>query len=233
MQKIKNIALIALAVIVVMMALDKCRGNKQVNDLVNQLSEYKISEKAFKVQREKDSSTIATQTQTYLTQTEALKLGLATLEGKMKKLQSQVYYNSDIYVDSVDVPFLPEHFADTTGLLARYENGKLRRDSIAIPKQFAYADDAFRIGGEVRKEGLHLDSVSIPNKTTVTIGYERKNIFSKLKPVVTIKNTNKYLQVTSMNNVVIKQKKSIFKSKLFWFGVGFVGEGIARHYLKY
>jgi len=45
-------------------------------------------------------------------------------------------------------------------------------------------------------------------------------------PVVDIKNTNPFLKVEKMNNVVIKPNKSIFNSKLFWAGIGLLG-GIA------
>ena len=72
-------------------------------------------------------------------------------------------------------------------------------------------------------------SLKILNESSVTIGY-RKHGFLNLKsePLVEIKNTNPYLKVSKISNVVIKNNKSIFSKKGFWFAIGILG-GVYLH----
>jgi hypothetical protein len=67
---------IIFALILLALIWKSCEDARDKERLINQLSEYQIKEKAFEVKRKGDSSTIATQSQTLLTQKEALKLGL-------------------------------------------------------------------------------------------------------------------------------------------------------------
>ena len=212
------------AIVIILLLVQKCSRDKERQDLMNQLALSKHNEHTFQTIRRQDSSTIVQQTQIILTQDEAIKSGLVNLDGSIKRLQSQIRVGSTIYIDSVDVPFIPRNFADTTGLHAKYRHTPTGRttDSVAVPQNFAVTQKWFSIGGEVRKQGLHIDSIVIPNKTEVTIGLERKNFFSRLSPVIEVKNDNPYLQVKALNNVVVKQKNPILHSKVFWFGVGLI-----------
>jgi len=231
MNNIKNGLIVLMALIIAALWISKCSNNNDRKDLISQLENFKISEQQYKVKINKDSSTIATQQQTFLTQNEALKLGLLTLENKIKKLQSYVKYETKILIDSVDVPFVPKNFADTSGMGSRSEHYIVKTDSISVPTGFDLKSEWFSISGEVRKAGLHIDSLVIPNKTKVTIGLERKHFFSKLNPVVQITNDNKYIQLTSMSNVVIKQKRSMLHSKSLWFGLGIAAAVLVKIFL--
>lgn len=223
MEKVKNIALVALAIFVILLLIDRSSGSKERADLLEQISKFDLERQEFRSQRAKDSSLIATQQQTFLTQAEALKLGLIELEGKIKKIQSQAWASTRVNIQDVTVPYKPISFSDTLPGYTRFENGKLVSDSLAVPRPFEYRNQWFEISGQVRKSGIFLDSVIVKNKTTTTVGYERKNIFSRLKPVVQIKNENPYMEVTDMGNVVIKERKGIFQRKGFWFAVGAIG----------
>ena len=224
MKNIRNAVMGICAIVIILLLIQKCSSDNQRQDLMNQLAMAKHNEHTFQTIRRQDSSTIVQQTQIILTQDEAIKAGLVTLDGSIKRLQSQIKVGSTIYIDSVDVPFIPQNFADTTGLWSKYRqtpSGRVK-DSVAVPQSFAVSQKWFSIGGEVRKQGLHIDSIVIPNKTEVSVGLERKNFFSKLSPVIEVKNDNPYLQVKALNNVVVKQKNPILHSKIFWFGVGLV-----------
>ena len=69
-----------------------------------------------------------------------------------------------------------------------------------------------------------MDSIKIQNESSVTIGWRNAGFLGlKKEPVVEIKNTNPYLSVSKMNNVIVKNKKGIFQSPYFWIGVGIIG----------
>jgi len=205
---------------------------KDKDNLLTQMATLKAGEKAFKMKILKDSSTLATQTQTILSQKEALKLGILKLEGEIKKVQSQVRQTQNVEIRDVKVPFIPNGYTDTSGWYSQLKNGEFSKEicdsliqnSIVVPQRFSLEQKWYSIDGKVNKEGLTLDSLKIQNESSVTIGY-RKYGFLKLKrePLVEIKNTNPYLSLSKVGNVVVKPNKGIFKSKVFWTGIGIFG----------
>lgn len=228
----KNKLIYIVATILIVLLLWKgCQLKREHDNLVSQLSEYKLGEKAFKKKILDDSSTIATQTQTIMSQDEAIKLGLLKLDGDIKKVQSQVRQGQNINIDSVPIPFIPNNFADTSGWMAKIKKGDSSRavldsllaHSIIIPKAFSVKDKWYSMDGKVQREGLLLDSLRIVNESSVTVGWKKSFLGLKSEPLVEIKNTNPYLTVTKMSNVVVKKKKGLLQNPLFWTGVGVLG----------
>jgi len=226
------IVIVALAIMILMLVIKGCEDNSDYRNLTEQLAKYEISNKEFKTKRLLDSSTIVQQSQTILTQSEATKLGLIKLEGEIVKLQSQVAISQQLKYRKVDVPFVPENFADTTSWKFKFKNGdssksiidSLLNNSIIVPKNFTIKDKWLEIGGIVKKQGVTIDSIVIPNKTSVSIGWKRQGFLGVMKvPVVEVKNSNPNLSVVDMNNVVIKDKKGLSQKPLFWLGIGLLG----------
>lgn len=202
---------------------------KSYKNLLAQVASYQLKEKEFETKRLKDSSTIASQSQTILTQREAFKLGLIELNGQIKKLQSQVKQVQEWAAQGIDVPYVPKGYADTTGWMAKLNAGdtskavidSLRANSIIVPKDFEYKSKWFNVKGTVKKNSVFIDSLSMSNESSVTIGYKKSGFLNlKKEPIVEIQNTNPYIQVKAMNNVVIKDKKGLFERKGFWFSLG-------------
>ena len=226
------VIIIGLLIAICMLSIKGCEDDAANEKLTEQLSNYEISNKEFKTKRLLDSSTIVQQTQTILTQSEATKLGLIKLEGEIVKLQSQVAISQQLKYRKIDVPFVPENFADTTSWQFKFKNGdssksiidSLLNNSIIVPKNFTIKDKWLEIGGIVKKQGVTIDSIVIPNKTSVSIGWKRQGFLGVMKvPVVEVKNSNPNLSVVDMNNVVIKDKKGLSQKPLFWLGIGLLG----------
>lgn len=229
----KNKITIAILVIVVLLLLWKgCQLKADHDNLLNQVSSLQAGEKFYKTKVLEDSSTIASQTQTILSQDEAIKLGLLKLEGDIKKVQSQVRQGQTINIDSVPIPFIPNNFADTSGWMAKIRQGdsskavldSLIANSIIVPKGFSLKNEWYSIDGKVKRDGLLMDSLKIKNESSVTIGWKNAGFLGlKKEPLVEIKNTNPYLSVTKMSNVVVKKKKGLLQNPIFWTGLGFLG----------
>jgi len=214
-----------------------CQIKKDNDRLLNQVSGYQIGEKVFKTKIMKDSSTLATQTQTMLTQNEAMVLGLLKMDGEIKEFKSQIRELQRISINDVPVPYVPDDYADTTEWIAKFKGGdtskaicdSLIANSILVPKKFGISDKWYSINGKVKKDGLLIDSLTLTNESTISVGYRKKGFLNlKKEAIVEIKNTNPYLNVTKMNNVVLKDKKGILQSKLFWSGIGLLG-GLYLH----
>lgn len=228
----KNLLGIIILILVIVTFWNSCNHKKEKEALVNQLSAYQLTEQKFTIKVKSDSSTIAQQKQTILSQNEAIKLGLVKLQGDITKVQSQVTQIAKFKKDSFPIPFLPDHFADTSGWYAKLKAGdtsksiidSLIANSIVVPKPFAYNEKYFTMGGKVVKKGLFIDSISIPNETRVTIGTKRSGFLGlKQEPVVEVSNSNPYIQIPKLNNVIIKNNKPFYEKKLFLIGVGIVG----------
>lgn len=233
----EKIAIVVLFIILILLLYKGCEISKDRDNLLTQISTYKLGEKEFKNKILKDSSTMATQSQTILTQDEAIKLGLLKMEGEIRKVQSQVSQKQDVVVTKVDVPYIPNGFVDTSGWYAKLQHGdntqanidSLLANSVIVPQPFQLEEKWYQIYGNVQKKGLLIDSLKLENESSVTVGF-KKSGFLKLKkePIVEIKNTNPYLRVSKMNNVVVKKDKSIIQSKWFWLGLGVVGTFIIK-----
>jgi len=207
--------------LVVMLIFRECKRTIDQDKLLSQLAQYQLREKQFSVERGKDSSTIAYQEQTLLAMAEANKLGLIEMDKKMKSLQSQVKQKSEVQIVEKQVPFIPDGFADTTGLVRNDKGEVIRRDSVAVGTQFKIAEKWFMLDGYVQKSGIMIDTLNIPNKTVVSVGYKKAGFLNFGKQaVVSVKNENPYVNVTGLDNVVIKNKKKFWQSPLFGIGVG-------------
>ena len=209
-----------------------CKFYNEYHTLLTQVSKFKDSEAFFDLQRSKDSSTIASQEATLLSQEEAINLGLLKLSDNFTKIQSQVSAKSKVVIDSVYVPYTPPSYVDTTGWAFKFKNGDTSKatldsvlaNSIIVPSKFSKEEKWFSINGVVRKDGLLFDTITISNETAVTIGWKKTGFLNLgRKQVVDLKNTNPYLNVESMKNVVIKPNKSLLNNKLVWLGAGVIG----------
>jgi len=221
-----------LAIIIFLLCWKGCELKKDYDNLLDNSTNYGLLDEKFEKKNLKDSSTKATQNQMLLSQIEALKLGVLKLNGDIKIVQSQVSQKQEIKIDSIFVPFVPTNFADTSLWMARIKKGDSSRylidslinNSVIVPQPFKMEEKWFKMYGKVQKKGLLLDSFLLTNESTVTLGYKKSGFLNlKKEAVVEVNNTNPYVDVTKLKNVVIKEKKSILQSKLFWFGVGLVG----------
>lgn len=223
MKKFNRIVYIVLAIIIIVLLWRGCEQERDRSKLISELGEYRLKEKVFNVERLKDSSTLATQSQTILSQKEAIELGLLELEKSIKEVQSQVKQKSTTTIIEKQVPFIPDGYADTSGIVRNESGEVIRRDSIAVPTRFKLNEKWFNIDGLVKRDGLVIDSLTIPNKTIVTIGYKKAGFLNLSKDaVVQVKNENPYVNVTGLDNIVIKKKKKIWQNPLVHIGVGVV-----------
>jgi hypothetical protein len=195
------------------------------------LSVQKAQEQQFKTKILSDSSQLATQNQLILSQEQAIKMGYLKLYGEIEKVQSQVSQKQKFVIDSVEIPFVPDNFADTSGWMQAIKNGEASKElmdslvanSITVPKKFETNSDYFSISGRVNKENVLLDSVVIKNESNVTVGWKKHGFLNmKSTPLIEVRNTNPYLSLEKLTSVNIKPDKNLFKQPYFWAGVGII-----------
>ena len=230
--KLHSIIIGALCLVILFLVYQGCEQRKEKENLLNQVSQYQLGEKAFKEKILKDSSKIVQQVQTILSQDEAIKLHLLEGGGDISKVESQVKEKQVIKYKDVKIPYVPDNYADTSGWAIRLRAGdtskaildSLIANSIIIPKSFSFKSEWMNIDGKIQKESLVLDSMKIKNESTITVGWKKGGFLNLSRiPIVEIKNTNPYLSVTQMSNVVIQKKKGLFQKPLVWAVAGLIG----------
>lgn len=230
LSKTELILLSLLIIWIIIFFLKSCSDNANRKQLEEQLTHFNLEKQYFTVEKQKDSSTIAIQKQTILSQSVALKNGLIEIN-KLKDIQSQVKQEQKIKIDTIWVEYQKSKIDSADWVKKIMKDGisnknlldSFVKNSILVPRNFNTKNKWFELSGKVEKKGVMIDSFTIENKSTVTLG-KRKYGFLKLKsePVVEIKNTNPYLKTENVSNIIVKEKKNVFATKGFWFGVGAV-----------
>lgn len=225
-EKTQKYFLYAIIVLLVMLttffgiqtSIKTAEAHKAQNALVT--SEYN-SKMAFDSIRNKDGSTIATQQQ-LLTQKDNEIVKHIEKENNLKSLNAQVTVKTVYQVQRVFVPYTDS----TPGLIViDTVSGKIDTTNyVHVPATVSSKDSNFLIRGTVTKSGLIVNNLNIPNTVTVTIG-ETKGLF-KHKSIVTVKQSNPYIETEDVKNIVVEQAATKKAVKTFFIGGG-VGAAIA------
>lgn len=106
---------------------------------------------------------------------------------------------------------------------------------LRLPKEFEKYEKWFSITGKINRLGyLQIDSLVTNGKFTYAIGDTlRDGLFNKIlrknDKVVSLHVDNPHMQITGMNNIIIKEKKRWYETTAFKFGLGVVtGVGMIR-----
>lgn len=203
----------AIAVMTILMLLTVlCYWNKslQLSKAQKEITLLKRQKGEFKVTINNKNEVIATQEQNIVEMQTAIK-ELFDEKERWKTVKSVVRIETKIVYDTIIINYLDTIY-DTDTI---YPSG-----TITVPKRFSKTDEYYKISGLVLLDGIMIDSLIIPNDTRVVIGSKKEKWWKKAKPIVEVKNTNKYLTVQSMDNVVVEDKKKFYQKNSFWMLLG-------------
>jgi len=214
--KIKNNALPICIVILLLLAWQLFSANEKLTDYKNQVVKFKDGEQVFVEKLNKNGDKIAEQEQVILTQRDAIAHNLLEIED-LKKIKSQVTVRTITKIDSVFIPII-----DT---VERIVFDTLGMAFLKLPTKFGIQDEWYSLYSTVNTNGMWIDSLSLYNRQTITLGMKSNGIFKAPTPSVLVKNENPYVNVSSLKNVVIKNDTRFYDKKSFWYGLG-IGTGI-------
>ena len=210
---IQKSLLVVLGCIIAFLVWQLCNTQVRLSSFKEQIGKLELDRQLFEETLTEDSIKLAEQEQLILSQKDAIELGILEIEN-LKKVKSQVKTITEIKIDSVLVPFKETiYISDTI-----YPKG-----IIEVPKRFNLIEEHYSFDGLILKQGLLIDSLSIPNEMKLTIANKSGGIFRKSIPIVKLENTNPYLSTIDMKNVIIEDEKKFYDRKVFWLGVGLIG----------
>tara|TARA_B100000497_G_C7683105_1_gene413493 strand:- start:1687 stop:2364 length:678 start_codon:yes stop_codon:yes gene_type:complete len=214
--KLKNNALTICIIILFILIWQLFSANERLRDYKSQVVKFKDGEQVFVEKLNENGEKIAEQEQVILSQRDAIALNLLVIED-LKKVKSQVTVRTITKIDSIYVPIIDtiERVSfDATGL-----------PFLKLPTKFGVEDEWYSIYSTINTKGMWIDSLSLYNRQTITLGMKSNGFFKAPTPSVLVKNENPYVNVSSLKNIVIKNDTRFYDKKGFWYGLG-VGTGI-------
>jgi hypothetical protein len=201
--KLKNNALTICIIILFILIWQLFSANERLRDYKSQVIKFKDGEQVFVEKLNENGEKIAEQEQVILSQKDAIALNLLVIED-LKKVKSQVTVRTITKIDSIYVTGLP---------------------FLKLPTKFGVEDEWYSIYSTINTKGMWIDSLSLYNRQTITLGMKSNGFFKAPTPSVLVKNENPYVNVSSLKNIVIRNDTRFYDKKGFWYGLG-VGTGI-------
>lgn len=210
MKEWKTYLLALLFLVTIILLIKSCSDSNEYETEISGLNDKLVKQDAeLKTIIQKDSSKLYVMEQKLMGERHARILA-EDASKRFKTLSAVIKTKVEVRRDTIWVPF-----ADSS---LTYCN-----DTIDIP--IAYVDKWFYLGGKVQHNGLMLDSIGFkPGYVNVLVGEQRCGLFKKPLPVVELQIENPYMNISSANNVVVKdtRKKPLLLSRTAMLVYGFV-----------
>lgn len=129
---------------------------------------------------------------------------LATLAKNFNNLHSVTKYNTVTVIDTITM-----HYRDSLPCVFKRE-GRVKNNWYS----FTYTSD---------QKGFKIDSLLLPNSTSVIIGTKRKWFLGKETLTTEVTHTNPYVATTQLTSAEVLHAAPLYKKWYIWLGIGLAG----------
>lgn len=221
----KNLIIAALSFLVCFLIFKDC-GKKEISigDNVKIIEAYKNGTQNFEKALNKEHQQVSIQTQNLISKDKEIEKELLK-NSKLTKLNEQIKIKNETTIKNIvaqyeaDLKYCLNSKVDTF-IVNGDTTYKTKVDTVGIAfgTSFKKNNEWYDISGKVGKKGVEIESMSVNNTYTITVG--RKNF----KPKVEIINGNPYTNTISMGNVKVVENKKWYQNDWIKFGAGlFIG----------
>ncbi len=99
-------------------------------------------------------------------------------------------------------------------------------------KSFSIDSSHYSLSGILTKERLLINKIEMPNTQRIVVGTKKNGIFKRNEYVITVQNSNPYIDIIGIQNYNLKPKKKWFEKSWFQISVGFIAGGITYRQLS-
>lgn len=197
-----------------------CRDQKEVDELVNRISNYKDSAQFYKLKVNGSpvdvafNQSLVLQTQNQLEAVLAKNDTLVKLISKFKKIASTTIINQYTTINGDTIKLKGD------SIPCSFKPFQVRRDS-------AY----YHFMGTIAPNYFSIDSLSIPNRQNIVIGEKKLGFLRGTEKRVEIVNSNPLIHTDKIQNYVIQGKKKWHQTTAFKVGIGILAGGIGYRQL--
>tara|TARA_B110000495_G_C22925310_1_gene540717 strand:+ start:206 stop:919 length:714 start_codon:yes stop_codon:yes gene_type:complete len=213
------LSFVVLIVAVLLLVWRSCEQNAQLSAYKKQMQKFSLGDQVFIETENKQGEKVIEQKQIILSQKDAIAHNLLQIS-ELKKVQSQVIIETITKIDSVFIPFDDSWQNENQFDTIVFTDTIYKDNIIYLPKTFSLIEDYYSISGNILKSGVLVDSLRFNNELSLSIGMKSQGVFKKPIPVVIAKNSNPFVETSSMQNIVIKNDLKWYDKKLTWFAVG-------------
>lgn len=193
-----------------------CRNQKEIDELVNNIANYKDSAQFYKIKVNGNPVDVAFNQSLILENKKQLQAVLAKndtllkLISKFKKIAGTTIINqyTSITADTIKLK--------GDSIPCNFKPFKVKRDS-------AY----YHFVGTIAPSFFSIDSLRIPNKQSIVMGEKKLGFLKGTEKRVEIVNSNPLIHTDKIQSYVIQEKKKWYNTRAFNFSVGFVVGGVA------
>lgn len=189
----------------------ECQHKNETDKLVKNIATYSDSAKHYKSKY----GVIAYNQTLKFDNEKQLKAYLSTndtireLLKKFKKLNSVTVIKEKIYIHDT----VPVYFTKDNIIPCDFKPFQVKRDTTW-----------YHFVGTIHRDKFTIDTILIPNKQTIAVGYKRINLFKK-EQRVEVTNSNPFIQVSNVGGYVINDKKKWYQRPVVTFLVGVAAGG--------
>lgn len=206
-----NIMLIAALAILLT---QHCGVLNQLHEANDGIASMKVERKLLYKGIDKQGRHIAEQKVLIIESKKAAETHLELINGvKKKNIIYQAQNETQTTVKDVHIPLV-----NNTDIADSCRDDSLK--DLFTPK-FAIDTPGFKINLTLNKGyRLNLDSLSITDLQTITIGYKRPNWYKKSEQIVNIRHSNPLIQTTGLSVINQPERKRLYDRKGFWVIIG-------------
>lgn len=191
------------ALVALFFLIDGCKSRKEFKDAVTQRIEYQHKAEEYK-----------TKNGTLVSKNERLR---TTMEVLKSTNDSLIGYIEEIGVKNPETITIIETKTKLKGVKI-----PIRIYDCDVDTSFTKEDKYYAIYGRLDTSGLYFDSLSLPNKLGIVLGYQRPKWFKKKEPVVTVTNSNPYVRVNGITSLDIEGTDKFYNKTWFKLTAGAV-----------
>ena len=183
-----------------------------LNGISNNFDKVQNDLNAITKERDKNGALIVTQNQQILSMADAMKVLKKTKNVSKVSQQTQMGTTTIIVEKKIPVYFETIKYVDSAT--------SDTMDYMELPYTFEYNDTWNNLQVTIDALDITLDTMSMKNNFTITIGEKSNGWLKESTPIVEIKSDNPYTDVTSVKNVTIKKKNYFWSTMLFGGVIG-------------
>jgi hypothetical protein len=206
MRDTERLVIYGIAIFLLITAFNQCNKKKAFQDEIESYVDYTDTVKYYKAK----NGDIVSYNESLEISENTLKiindsLGKALNNIKIKDPEVIIQIEERVVIKEVEVTFI---------------------DSIPCPpfnKPFDLSHKFYSLSGSFTNTKLKLDSIKIPNTRSVVVGTKRNGFLKRNDHIVTIQNSNPFMNSKKITSYTIKEEKKWYETTSFKMGLGFVG----------
>lgn len=202
---LRTIVLLGVIALLCFLLFDTCSSKTQLEDQAIEYANYKDTVMTYKA---RNGDVIAYNKSLEINKGLMLKLN-DSLSGALKniKIKDPVSYTKIVTVTEIDT--VEVRFTDTLPCSDFF-------------RTFRIDSSHYKLDGNLTNKSLTINGIQIPNTQNIVVGTKKNGLFKKNEYIITVQNSNPYMQVTGLQNYTLTPKKRFYEKTWFVFSAGFV-----------